>query len=102
MHRPLLIVLTAILLLAISALAIMNNACKSSQHQWCAPMSALKHHIKAEHRDASPAKNVEANSVAATTPPHDDGRSESHLGRVSGVSTQLRSAGEAVTPQVTV
>jgi hypothetical protein len=49
MHRPLLIVLTAVVLLAISALAIMNNACKSSQHGWCAPMSALRHHTKTEH-----------------------------------------------------
>jgi hypothetical protein len=46
MQRPLLIVLTAIVLLAVSALAIMNNACKSSQHEWCAPMSAIGHHIK--------------------------------------------------------
>jgi hypothetical protein len=37
MHRPLLIVLIAIvMLLAISTLALMNNACKSSQHEWCA------------------------------------------------------------------
>jgi hypothetical protein len=31
MRKPLLIVLTAIVLLAISTLALMNNACKSSQ-----------------------------------------------------------------------
>jgi hypothetical protein len=49
MHRPLLIVLTAVVLLIVSALALMNNACKSSQHEWCAPMSALKHHLKTEH-----------------------------------------------------
>ena len=46
MQRPLLIFLTVIVLLAVSALAIMNNACKSSQHEWCAPMSAIGHHIK--------------------------------------------------------
>jgi hypothetical protein len=39
MQTPLLIVLTAIVLLAVSALAIMNNACKSTQHEWCTPMS---------------------------------------------------------------
>jgi hypothetical protein len=49
MHRSLFIVLAAIVLLAISALAIMNNACKSSQHDWCAPTSALRNHIKTEH-----------------------------------------------------
>jgi hypothetical protein len=45
MHRPLLIVLTAVVLLALSTLALMNNACKSSQHEWCAPMSTVRHHI---------------------------------------------------------
>jgi len=49
MQRPLLIVLTAVVLLAVSALAIMNNACKSSQHEWCAPMSSIPHHIKPGH-----------------------------------------------------
>jgi hypothetical protein len=48
MHRPLLIVLIAVVLLAISTQALMNNACKSSQHEWCAPMSAVRHHIKTE------------------------------------------------------
>jgi hypothetical protein len=36
-------------LLAISALALMNNSCKNSQQEWCAPMSAVRHHIKAEN-----------------------------------------------------
>jgi hypothetical protein len=49
MHRPLLIVLTAFALLIVSTLALMNNSCKSSQHEWCAPMSTLRHHIKTEH-----------------------------------------------------
>jgi hypothetical protein len=49
MQRPLLIVLTAIVLLAVGTLAIMNNACKVSQHEWCAPMSALRHHVKTWH-----------------------------------------------------
>ena len=43
MQRPLLIVITAVALLAVSALAIMNNACKSGQHEWCAP-STVWHH----------------------------------------------------------
>jgi Tfp pilus assembly protein PilV len=45
MHRPLLIVLIAVVLLIVSALALMNNACKSGQHEWCAPMSTARHHI---------------------------------------------------------
>jgi hypothetical protein len=49
MQRPLLILVTAIVLLAISTLALMNNACKSGQHQWCAPMSTVRHHINTEH-----------------------------------------------------
>jgi hypothetical protein len=47
MHRPLLIVLTAVVLLAVSALAVMNNA--RTQHEWCAPMSAIGHHLKTGH-----------------------------------------------------
>ena len=47
MQGPLLIVLTAVVLLAVSALAIMNNACKSSEHEWCAP--SIRHHIKTGH-----------------------------------------------------
>ena len=43
MQRPLLIILTAVALLAVSALAIMNNACKSSQHEGCA-RSTIWHH----------------------------------------------------------
>ena len=49
MHRPLLIVLTAVVLLIVSALALMNNSCKSSQHEWCAPMSTVRHHVNSEH-----------------------------------------------------
>jgi Tfp pilus assembly protein PilV len=45
MKSPLVIVLVAVVLVAVSALAIMNNACKSSQHAWCAPTS-MRHHIK--------------------------------------------------------
>jgi hypothetical protein len=44
MKTPLAILLTAVVLLAVSTLAIMNNACKSSQHEWCAP--TIQHHIK--------------------------------------------------------
>jgi hypothetical protein len=46
MKSPLVIVLVAVVLTAFSTLAVMNKACKSSQHAWCAPMSSLRHHIK--------------------------------------------------------
>jgi len=46
MKSPLAIVVTAVVLVAVGTLAIMNNACKSGQHEWCAPMSTIPHHIK--------------------------------------------------------
>ncbi len=30
----------------VSTLAMMNNACKSSPHQWCASQSTLRHHVE--------------------------------------------------------
>ena len=49
MKTPLLIALTAVVLLAGSTLAIMNNACKSDHHAWCAPVSDIRHHVKTGH-----------------------------------------------------
>jgi hypothetical protein len=46
MKNTLVIVLVALVLMAVSTLAVMNNACKNSQHAWCAPMSTLGHHAK--------------------------------------------------------
>jgi hypothetical protein len=47
MKTPLAIFLTAVVLVVASTtLAIMNNACKSGRHGWCAPMSALPQDIK--------------------------------------------------------
>jgi hypothetical protein len=46
MKTRLAIVIVAVVLVTVSTLAVMNNACKSSQHAWCAPMSAMRHHIK--------------------------------------------------------
>jgi hypothetical protein len=45
MKVRLLIFLTAIVLATGSALAIMNNDCKSSHHTWCAPMSSIRHQV---------------------------------------------------------
>jgi hypothetical protein len=43
-----LFVLGALVLMVVSALAFMNNACKSSQHSWCAPNVSARHHSKTE------------------------------------------------------
>jgi hypothetical protein len=45
---PLLIAL-AVALVAVSGLALMNNACKSSHHAWCFQMSSIRHHVKTGH-----------------------------------------------------
>jgi hypothetical protein len=49
MKTPLLIVLAVTALGAGSALAAMNNACKSGHHPWCAPTSDIRHHTKTAH-----------------------------------------------------
>jgi hypothetical protein len=46
MNSPLLGVLIVIMLVVGSTLTIMNKACKSGYHAWCAPMSTVRHHIK--------------------------------------------------------
>ena len=49
MKNPLVIALVAVVLVTVSTLAMMNKACKSSQHAWCAPMSSVRHHITFGH-----------------------------------------------------
>jgi hypothetical protein len=49
MKTPLLIVLAAVVFVAGSTLAIMNNACKSGHHTWCAPASGFQRHAKTGH-----------------------------------------------------
>ncbi len=46
MNSPLLVVLIVIVLVVGSTLTIMNKACKSGYHAWCAPMSTVRHHVK--------------------------------------------------------
>ena len=48
MKSPLVIVLVAVVLVTISTLAVMNQACKSGQHAWCAPKSTVQR-IKPGH-----------------------------------------------------
>jgi hypothetical protein len=47
MKTPLTI-LIAVVLVFVGTLAIMNNACKSGAHGWCAPKSAVHNDIKLE------------------------------------------------------
>ena len=49
MKTPLVIVLVAVVLVTVGTLAVMNKACKSSQHAWCAPMSTVRHHMETGH-----------------------------------------------------
>jgi hypothetical protein len=49
MKNPFLIVLAVIVLATGGALAVMNNACKSSRHAWCAPASDIRHYVRTGH-----------------------------------------------------
>jgi hypothetical protein len=49
MKTPLLIVVAAVVLVTGSTLAVMNNACKSGHHSWCAPASGFQHHARIGH-----------------------------------------------------
>jgi hypothetical protein len=44
--KPSVLIILTVTVLIVGALAVMNNACKSGQHAWCAPMSTVRHHIK--------------------------------------------------------
>jgi hypothetical protein len=51
MKTAMLIILTAAALVTVSTLAIMNNACKSGYHEWCAPKFSV-HLNNTGHGDA--------------------------------------------------
>ena len=47
MNSPILAVLIMFVILIGSGLTVMNKACKTGYHAWCAPMFALvQHHTK--------------------------------------------------------
>ena len=48
MNSPLLVVIVVIVLIVGSTLTIMNKACKSGYHAWCAPISTVRHHVKSQ------------------------------------------------------
>jgi len=49
MNSPLLAVIIVIVLIVGSTLSIMNKACKSGYHTWCAPIFTVRHHVKTQH-----------------------------------------------------
>jgi len=48
MNAPVISVIIVIALIVGSTLSVMNKACKSGNHAWCAPMSTVRHHIKTQ------------------------------------------------------
>jgi hypothetical protein len=48
MNSPLLVSLVVIVLVVGSTLSVMNKACKSGYHAWCAPMSTVRHHVRTQ------------------------------------------------------
>jgi len=51
MKSPLVIVFAGLLVVAASMLAVMNNACKSSQHEWCVPSTTWHHRAQLSSDD---------------------------------------------------
>ena len=49
MKTPFVIAFVTVVLAAVSTLAIMNNACKSGPHDWCAPASSIRHQLNTGH-----------------------------------------------------
>jgi hypothetical protein len=48
MNTPVIAVIIVIVLIVGSTLTIMNKACKSGYHAWCAPMSTVHHHVRTQ------------------------------------------------------
>ena len=48
MNSLLLVVIIVIMLVVGGTLTVMNKACKSGYHAWCAPMSTARHHVKTQ------------------------------------------------------
>ncbi len=48
MNSSLIVVVIVVVLVVGSALSIMNKACKSGYHAWCAPISTVRHHLKTQ------------------------------------------------------
>jgi hypothetical protein len=47
MNTPLVVVVVTVIMLIVgSTLTIMNKACKSGYHVWCAPIYTVRHYVK--------------------------------------------------------
>ena len=46
MNTPVIAVIIVVALIVGSTLSILNKACRSGYHAWCAPISTLRHHSK--------------------------------------------------------
>ncbi len=46
MKIAVLVTLSLVVVAMGSTLAVLNNACKFSRHEWCAPVASLRHHVK--------------------------------------------------------
>jgi len=48
MNSRLLAVLIVIMLVVGSAVSVVKKACKTGYHEWCAPVSTVRHHVKTQ------------------------------------------------------
>ena len=48
MNTPVIAVIIVVALIVGSTLSIMNKACKSGYHAWCAPIFTVRHHSKTQ------------------------------------------------------
>ena len=48
MNSSLFVALIVIVLVVGSTLSVMNKACKSGYHAWCAPMFTVRHHSRTQ------------------------------------------------------
>ena len=48
MNTPVIAVIIVVAFMVGSTLSIMNKACKSGYHAWCAPISTVRHHSKTQ------------------------------------------------------
>jgi hypothetical protein len=48
MNSPILAAIIVVVLIVGSTLTVMNKACKSGYHAWCAPMSTVRRHVKGQ------------------------------------------------------
>ena len=78
-NSSLLVVLIVIVLVVGSTLSIMNKACKSGYHAWCAPMSTVWHRVKTRPPAQSSHSETDKLVVALTGQGRPSGRGRARL-----------------------